>query len=126
MYYEQEWDLICYMFDGMCESLDTPTHIIETAFGLVHDEYINNPSIPPTMQLIKAKNTAEMFRDKGCTTFSFELFDTCAGVIESVLYTYLQDILLIEKEKREDFISEEVATRLFPEEVWENIKLLYS
>ena len=27
---------------------------------------------------------------------------------------------------KEDFTAEEAATRLFPEEVWENIKLLYS
>ena len=128
MYYEPEWDLICYMFDTMGEDLDTPAYIIDGAFGFIKEEYDKYPTIPPSMLMLDAKDKALEYRERSRTNFSVSFFGSCADVIEGALYVYLQDIFLIEEKDREDYaaVSEPLWGRYFKPEQYEEIKTMYS
>lgn len=128
MYYEREWDLICYMFDTMAEDMDTPIYIIEGAFNFIKEEYDNDPTIPPSILMIDAKDKALRYREQSKTDFAISFFDSCLNVIEHTLYAYLQDIFLIEDEDREDYMAERVSMwgKYFTPEEYEEIKAMYS
>ena len=128
MYYEKEWDLICYMFDTLCEDIDTPLYVIETAFSFVHDEYKKHPDIPPSILMIDAMNKASYCSENSRTEFSETLFESSKDVIDYVLRIYLQEILLIDEDDRCDYMAERASIwrAYFTEDEYEQIKYLYS
>ncbi len=117
MYYEKEWDLICYMFDGLCESIDTPLYIVETAYSFVYDEYEKHPDVPPSILMIDAMDKASYFFENSQTEFSKTLFEASKDVINHVLRIYLQEILLIEDGEKCDYMAQRLS-------IWD--KYLYS
>ena len=128
MYYEREWDLICYMFDTMAEDMDTPIYIVEGAFNFIKEEYDKNPTIPPSILMIDAKDKALEYIEQSKTDFAISFFESCRDVIENTLCAYLQDIFLIEDKDREDYMAERVSVwgRYFDPDVYEQMKALYS